>query len=222
MKSEQKKNMKNKQRGNAMVYILVALALFGGLTVVLGRLNSQSDSANLDDEMAELRTMELLSYIGSAQKVTDQMIMTGTEVASIDTVLPTGASFNISPHYHKLFHPQGGGLLYQPAFAEDIETNASAGWYIQDSINIEWTESTANDLVLSALHVSSDVCTALNTKMGVSTPPVLDNTLANFFDPAGADADLMIANCANCEGYIALCVEDSAGEYGYYHILQGL
>ena len=222
MKSEQKKNAGRSECGNAMIYILIALALFGALTVVLGRMNAQSDGANLDDEMAELRSMELITYISSAQKVTDEMMMTGTDVGSIDTVIPTGASYNTAPHYNKLFHPQGGGLLYQPDFAEDIRTDAAAGWYVQSNTNVEWTLSTADDLIISALHIAAGVCTSLNAKLGISTVPVLDNTLAHFFDPDGANADLMATNCANCDGFIALCVEDSTGEFGYYTILQSM
>ncbi len=203
-----------------MIYILIALALFGALTVMVGRLNTQGDSANLDDEMAELRTMELLSYMTTAQKVTDQMLMTGTDPGAIDTVIPTGASFNITPHYNKLYHPQGGGLTYRSEIQEDIRTNAAAGWYVQDGTNVGWTLSIAHDLIISALHISENVCTSLNEKLGLATPPVLNNTLAAFFDPGGSDLDLMAANCAACDGYLAACVEDSAGEFGYYLILQ--
>ena len=38
----------NTERGNAMVYILIALALFGFLTVTMSRQSGQSDSRNLN------------------------------------------------------------------------------------------------------------------------------------------------------------------------------
>jgi len=67
----------NTERGNAMVYILIALALFGFLTVTMSRQSGQSDSRNLNRENIDLYVNNLIEYSAGAQQVIDLMLNIG-------------------------------------------------------------------------------------------------------------------------------------------------
>lgn len=203
-----------------MVYVLIALALFGFLTLTLSNQNDQTDGEGIRDEETMLYVNELLSYVGSAQQAADMMISTGTAPNNLDLVLPTAAAFNTAPHIHKLFHPQGGGLNYQEKFSENLQNGATSQWAVNNNINVEWTPSTNNDVILTAYFITQEACAAINQIItGSATIPATDSPHAEYFLSTGTTA-LNTAECAACDGYPALCVEnDTTDNYSFYNII---
>jgi len=218
-----KENRKN-QRGNAMIYILVALALFGFLTLALTRQNLRSDNQNLTRERIDLYSNELIEYVASAKQATDMMIMSGSDITELNFILPTDGGFNTAPHIHKVFHPSGGGLNYIEEPASDIldAISVDAGWQYQNLINVEWTPTAANDVIITAHEIKQSICEKLNTEItGSTTIPVLTGTIARHFVPGEGDNDFTTTECADCEGYSSLCASNNAGTaYSYYTILE--
>lgn len=222
---------KKKQRGNAMLYILVALALFGFLTLALTRQNLNSDNRNLSRERIELYTNELIEYTASAQQAIDMMLLSGSKVNdadptnNLDFILPTDGGFNTPPHLHKVFHPQGGGLNYiaEPSSSILDVVSGTGGWKYQDQINVEWTPSADNDVLITAHQIKRSVCEKINLEItGETTIPVLSGGLDDHFVSGAGDDNLTTAECADCEGYSALCVGNNAGTaYSFYTILVG-
>ena len=218
------KGFKKKERGriggNAMVYVLVAIALFGVLTATLSSQNSQSDGQDIDDELVEFYATELMEYAAAAKNVVDQMIMTGTTIDQLNFVNPTSRAFNTAPHIHKVYHPQGGGLNYQnpsyPPFQETTFTYTHE-WYT-GKINVEWTLSTQTDAILSAYGVEEKVCNKINEILTGSPtlPSVAD--MANHF--VIFTNDFTSTECATCVGYTNLCVQNSFSDrWTFYTIL---
>ena len=211
------------QNGNAMVYVLIALALFGALTLTLSSQNDQADGQEISDEQAELYALELIEYAASAQNVIDQMIATGTDIDELDFIIPTDAAFDTPPHIHKVYHPQGGGLNYVSNLADQFKgtgSNPNTAWFILNSTNAEWTSTTANDIFLSALRIHPTICTRINTKIsGSSNIPVTTQTIDDIFE-TGAE-ELNSTNCPDCIGYPSFCVESSDGgnNFGFYNII---
>lgn len=213
---------KRTQRGNAMVYVLIALALFGFLTVTLSRQNDGADGQDIDDEQAEIYALELIEYATTAQNVVDMMLSTGSTVDNLDFVNPTSAGFNTGSHIHKVFHPQGGGLNYQEKFDSNIETKTDSGWFVRNNSHVEWTPTLANDVVLSALRINKEICENINLKItGSKSIPILTGSLGKLFDEASASPlDLDSTSCPDCDEYPSLCVENVAGlHYGFYTII---
>ena len=205
-----------------MVYVLLAIALFGVLTATLSSQNNQSDGQDIDEELIEFYANELIEYSAAAKNTIDQMIVTGTTIDQIDFINPTSAvPFSTAPHIHKVFHTHGGGLNYQETFNTNIENDlgTTPGWFFQTGINIEWTNTAANDVVISALRIQEAVCAAINEKItGTTTIPQLTVSLDDIFE--NGTTNLNTTNCAACEGYPALCVENAAGtNWGYFSIL---
>lgn len=215
----------SRQRGNVMIYILIALGLIGALTVAMTRQGDQSSGENLDKETVQLYTTRMISYTGAAQNVVNQMIMSGTTLDSLSLVNPTSSGFNTAPHIHKLFHPSGGGLSYEipqlPPFV-DSTSGTEEGWYATKR-NIEWTPSINSDAVMAAYGISLDVCKEINKKItGTSaTVPLTSGETRTYFTNFAA-SNLTAAICAGCDGYPSLCVTDPDGIANptYYTILE--
>jgi len=218
------KDSAKNQRGNAMIYILVALALFGFLTLALTRQNLRSDNQNLSRERVDLYSNELIEYVASAPQVIDMMIMSGYETSDLDFMLPTNAGFNTAPHIHKVFHPSGGGLNYLPEPSSNIlePISANAGWQYQDQINVEWTPTTANEAIITAHEIKRPICEYINeTITGSTAIPVLTGTIERHFVPGSGNNNFTTTECAACEGFSSLCVANNTQTaYSYYTILE--
>ena len=223
--------MKKHQSGNAMIYILIALALLGGLTMVLTRGNTEGGDT-LTRDQAELMTTRMTAFAGSAKGVVDQMMMSGTNVSALNFVIPSMPTYDTPPHHNKVFHPDGGGLSLGSADSNLFTGTDSAprrGWYLGRFNNIAWTPTGANDVVLAAHDISGAVCAIINEKItGDRSIPVLAGTgdPATYFVSSTfggpANANLTNTECADCEGYPSLCVASAGStQFTYYSIISG-
>lgn len=219
-----RKNAAINTQGNAMIYILIAIALFAGLTLTLSRQNSGTDGQSLDDEVIGFYANELIEYVGSAQQVVNMMTATGSEIDDLDFVDPTKAAFNTGSPIHKVFHPEGGGLNYRPAIKEDIANGATSQWAVNTNINVEWTPTGAageNDVLFTAYFINRDVCARINKLItGSETIPATLSPHAEYFLETGT-TELNTTECPGCEGYSSLCVENNTGDnYSFYNIIE--
>lgn len=217
--------------GNVMIYIIIALALIGGLTMVLSRQNAVDSGTSLDQDKTELLTTKMVAYAGSGKTVLDQMMMSGTNIASLDYSLPKDTSFDTGTHYNQIFHPDGGGLGYSDADANAFTMAASSpssGWYMGRFNNVEWTPTAADDVLFVAYDVTQTMCESIDKKItGSAAIPVVAavDIRPYFIDVAysgAANADFTTTECAACDGYPSLCVTDSGSSvYVYYNIISG-
>ncbi|MEM9469005.1 MAG: hypothetical protein AAF988_02475 [Pseudomonadota bacterium] len=221
---------KHPESGNAMIYVLLAIALFGILTATLSSQNEQADGQDLDDELVELYASELIEYSNAAKQVVDQMLITGSTIDDLDFVNPSSSAFDTAPHIHKIHHPQGGGLTYKSDSYPDAFWGyvGRRGWEHITVTNVEWTESSANDIMLSFMDLNDEICQKINEKItGSSTVPTYTSgyTANALFREvvAVSHLDLDTAACAGCVGYSSLCVADPSafGQRVFYTILAG-
>lgn len=214
--------------GNAMVYILLSLALLAGLTMVLNR-GSDTGGDDLTKDKTELLALQVAAYAGSAKNAVDQMMMSGTPVTSLNFVLPSDPAFNTGSNVHKVYHPAGGGLSYKKPDATIFDTSSYStlgGWYMTRTNNVEWTPTTAPDVLLVAWRIHKALCENINKKItGSTTIPAIALPAEIFLgmaNGAGSNANFMIADCAACNGYPALCVSDAGlSNFAYYNIISG-
>lgn len=227
MNSDKQSHARN--RGNALIYVLLALALLGGLTMILAK-NSSEDS-DTSYEKAELVTAKVTAYAANAKQTVDQMMMSGTTMNNIDFKRPQDTGFDTAPYIHKIYHPDGGGLGYSPAtsppFVSDPDVNGN-GWYF-NTVNVEWTPTTAPDLIFTAYRIEKSICENINYKItGSRNIPILQSfsLQAEFLsgDICGGCGTTQLDKtvCPECEGYPSMCVSNgfgSAPSYGYYNII---
>lgn len=216
------KDVHTYERGNAMIYILIALALFGFLTVTLSRQNQQADSRNLSKENIELYVNEIIEYTAAVQQVVDKLLITGTEISELDFIQPGEIGFNDPPHIHKVFHAQGGGLNFKEKPSRAIQNGPDSIWDVNTAIDVEWTPSNLPDPILAAYHIDREICERLNEKITGSTNiPMTNNSHDQYFLNTGT-RDFDVSECEDCEEYPTLCVENPLGNnYTYYFVLAG-
>lgn len=223
------KNTKRNNSGNAVVYVLIALALFGALSLTLSRQSEQADSSELDAQLVELYSTKTIQYANTAKNVIDQMLSYGTSITELDFVLPSQSSFDDSPYLHKLYHPSGGGLNYTRAESEIFSgtgADPAPGWHIGYN-DVEWTPSTTEDVILTAHLIDESICAALNEKMSGSPdiPTVLGtgepkDYLIDDSLHTSTNATFTSVVCSDCDGYPSYCVTNTAGdEWTFYNIL---
>lgn len=222
----------NHERGNALIYVLIAIALFAGLSFVLSRQTRSNESAMLSGDKAEMYAAQLISFAAQTRQAIEQMTFSGSDLDELDFMLPSDAAFETPPNIHKVYHPEGGGLTLRqlpPEVTAQSSATPPAGWYLGRFNNVEWTASTGTDVLLIAYQISKPVCEAINKKITGSTAipsttvalklVFIDDATASY--GAGANTDLTTDPadiCPDCEHKGSLCVQEG-GMYGFYTVV---
>lgn len=222
-------------RGNAFVYVLIAVALFAGLTVTLSNMGGDESQSRIDESYVQSAITSVFAYAGSTQNAIEQMELQGVEIDDINFMLPSETNFNTAPVHRKLFHPEGGGLNYIPLPTEIAApgvTFPDGGYYVDKFSNVEWTPTSTNpsgyDVIFVAYGITQQACEAINKKItGSSTVPVVSpaawprSLFVETRHHGGGNANFMAAaNCPACNGKPALCVaDDTVTLYAFYNIL---
>lgn len=216
------------ERGNALIYVLIAIALFAALTIALGRQTDTSETATLSTEKAQMYATQMIGYSAQVKAAVEQMLFVGTAPETLDFVRPGDANYNTAPHINKVYHPDGGGLI-PGAIPKEAQTNAISspgpGWYLGRFNNVEWSKTAAPDVVLVAFQIEKAVCEVINKKItGNAAIPTLTGTIRDLLIDdtlhSGSNVDFTAATCAACDGLPSLCVADNSGTaYGYYSII---
>lgn len=237
------------EHGNALVYVLIIVALFAALNFILARGSDTSETNIIDNQKIDFHATQIMNYAAQMRDSTERMMITGTDIDDITFFQQGDADFDSDvtyPHGDKLYHPQGGGMIPQ-TFSNEIaaaagatESSPDAGWYVGRFNNFGWSYSSAdNDVVLVAYRIPESVCARINEMIAGDdyVPPpqlttqartvLIDNTnttpehvQSNAEGHSGGTADLDETSCPDCDGVPALCVQNSAGDvFAYYDII---
>jgi hypothetical protein len=212
-------------RGNALIYILLTLALLAGLTMVLSS-GASTGGDDLAADQVELATTRMVAYAGSAKNAVDQMMMSGSQFSDLVLLRPDQVGFDAGSNIHKIYHPAGGGLTFKEPTTDIFVTATDApvpGWYFTNETNVEWTPSAADDLVFVAYRIHLNICENINKKItGSADIPVLTTVNKVYLATAdgGVSGALDTAVCPQCEGYPSLCIANNGHTaYIYYNII---
>lgn len=177
-----------KERGNALIYVLIAIALFAALSMTLGRQKDSSGGDDLSDDKAELYATQLISYAAQTKSALDQMIFSRTSIDDLDFTRPGEAAYETGTAIAKtkrVYHPDGGGLsvgAINPEACVMTITNPKPGWYMGRFNNVDWTklgpgntagpamsEAPYKELILTAWGIKKKVCEHINKKVTGNT-----------------------------------------------------
>ena len=219
------KHKKLSQSGNALWFILIAIALLGGLTVMLSRSSGTSEDTG-EYEKNQISATEILRT-GEALKLAVENLKSrgcsenelsfwhdsdgnGTENGSDDYYngdAPTDHSCHI-------FQPEGAGLEYD------------TGWIITGASRVLGLGSDSRTELLAVFETSQDLCTQINDLVSVSnpsgTPPSEDFDMSAFTGGFGTTvtAGYTIGNTsAQLEEKFQSCSKDASDNYFYAHVL---
>lgn len=230
------KEHRAQESGNALIYILIAVALFAALSFTLARQTDTGEARQLSDERAELYATQLISYAAQAKSTVDQMLFSGARINDLDFRDPSDVNFNtgtVKARTNRVFHPEGGGLVKGRLPDGVIDQNISdpvAGWYLGRFNNFEWTRGTGDDVILVAYQIQQQVCEKINEKVNGSPviPTMSDTIRETMIDDSfytGTNLDLATDPsgtpiCAECHEIASLCVENLAqNAYGFFTVI---
>ena len=221
------------ERGNALIYVLIAIALFAALSFTLGRQTDTSEASALSDEKAELYATQLISYAEQTRSSVDQMMFTAsTSIDQLDFTAPTDVAFDTAPVIHKIYHPQGGGLIPGKLPTEviaQVTASPEPGWYLGRFNNVEWTNQAVfprDDVILIAYQINEKVCGLINKKINGSivVPTMTSSIRDTLIDDTlhgGTNLELTTDGgdiCPDCENMGSLCVQEG-GIFGFYTLI---
>ncbi len=218
------------QKGNAFLYILIAVVLLAGLTFTISRIESQDSGgqAKVDRAQVELDANAILSYASSVQNAIIRMDQVGVSADQLDFMQPWETTFNDPPTTEKLFHPDGGGLNYKPLPPTAVGISVAdpaPRFYVGRFNNFDWTPTTEMDVIFTAYKITRPVCEELNRRV-IGDPAIgtYTSTMARVLVEgagkyhSGGFRDMQVAQCAACEDKPSFCITDGTS-YAFYSIM---
>lgn len=211
----------NAENGNAIWFVLVAVALLAALTMAMTR-SSDSVEQTGSVERLRLQASDLMRYTKGIQAGADRMILGGISESDL-CFHDSGWGHNdysgasCSDSANQVFGIQGGGLSWR---TYDFVTS----WEIFGSHSVQNLETNAPELIIQA-QVSGALCREINTLLAIPNPgdeaPVDDiQNIARFtgsYTLAGPD-NIIGDDAAELEGKMAGCRRDGANYY-FYQVL---
>lgn len=202
----------NTQRGNALWFILIGVALLGALTMILSRGGSTVDQSG-DFEQRQVKVSQMLRYAKSLEAGIQQMRLRGVSENDISfwhdsdgngTEDASDDYFNANCNGLtdcKLFDVGGAGLTYIPP---PSGISNSADWIFSGDNDIDTVGTTAPDLVMFLRDVRSSVCAHINRVLGTSyggTESDVDFTVFTGAYTATQSINLAAGQQAGCIDY---------------------
>lgn len=174
------------ESGNALFYILIAVALLAALSYAVSY-GSRATVQNLDRDRINLLSSEILEYAGVIANGVSQLRLRGykPEYISFESPQTSGNDYigvnctGTEPECH-VFHPSGAGVVWKFVPEQALETAhdgstdygwwSISGYYDIDEIGTNCADDTCKDLVAYANYLRRDICIAINDLLNVTNP----------------------------------------------------
>lgn len=225
----------NSQKGNALWFILIVIALFGALTAALSR-NTGTVNQSGNIEQSRVRATSILRYTTALQTAIQRMMLEGLSESELSFETADNDYKNTSCTHDKckLFKTAGGGIPYRD-LSSILGNDNTQDWIISAQNRLYLAgcndeDNTCTDLLIIAPNIPKGVCMQINAIQGISntnnTPPQMDKLLIDkTFDgsfPMEINNLSIGTNNANqasqTQGKTAACIE-SSGIYYFYQLL---
>lgn len=203
--------MRRSESGNAIVFILIGIALFAALAATFMR-GSQQGQGNLTTQQAKLIATQLISHGRSLEQGINKMRQKGcseTQISVSGGYFAAYSEANAPSDYScHLFRPEGGGAtsLTTAELPPTKNNDASSFRYRITALNqIQTTPSTKSDLIVH-ISVNDAICKSINVILGFGdTIPDDPNGVASvpfsglYYDsaPASVSAPAGTAGCVH-------------------------
>lgn len=230
------------QAGNAIWFILLAVALLGFLTALISRSGSNVNQTG-DFERDRIKAAALLRYAQSIQNTVQTMMLKGVSENDLDFIAIDAATYdnpNCNDTYCNVFHVEGGGIPYQSASDILKLSGYSDDWRVVTGNRLyqfgcDDVSASCTDLLLLAPDIPQDICIAINRIQDIENPSddaprqidVSDDTeYTGAFPNVEPNALIGGTNVSNeapqVRGKAAGCVYVFGGGANTYHFYQGL
>lgn len=233
-------NNRKSERGNVLFLILIAVALFAALSYAVTQ-STRSGSGTADSEKALLSGATMTQHPTAMRTSIIRMVLGGVDVSNI--VFDAPANFgSVSDLAAAVFHPTGGGAVFQQASADIMAGGAQGSWFYNANWDIPLIGidgAGGNDLIAFLPGVSQAVCRNVNDEFAINNTgctmtdgliPDLDasttqaNIRNNFVEgdtfPTGDREDITSVGCNAFNGQPSGCFFDSDNsEYVFFSVL---
>ncbi len=213
------------ESGNAMWFILIAIALMGGLTIMLSRTSGTSEETG-DFERTQISAAEVMREGKALEIAVDNLRARGcseneisfwhdsdgnnTEDAS-DDYYNANSPTNRTCH---IFQPEGVGLTYE------------TGWTFSGTSRVLSLGSDARTELVASFETNISVCMQVNTLSSIanaaSDAPSEDFDRTEFTGTFGTTVTngFTIGNTSTqLDGTFQNCSKNTGGDYIYAHVL---
>lgn len=225
--------MRQSESGNALFYILIAVALLAALGFAIAQSGRGSVSA-LSEERQRLLASEILDYAGAVKKAVQMMRLRGIVFSDLDFDDP-GLAGHDNPGCASdeclIFNVAGGGMVYKQASPDSLES--AADWVFAANNEIGEIGTTAGDassadLLMILRPLKKEVCARINIFLGIPNPsgdPPEDADIDMAAPYTGAAAySKTVGDEAGASklgpGQDAACFREvSSGDYTFYQVL---
>lgn len=181
------------ESGNVLFLILIAVALFAALSYAVTQ-STRSGSGSTDGERSLLNSATLTQYPATIRTAVVRMILGGIDLDALAFEAPSsfGGMANTDA---AVFHPQGGGAVFQNAPSDVMATGASGTWFYNGNFEVTDVGQAAaegNELIAFLLNVNTGVCRRLNEELGIvaNTSTLTGIPDVNLTDASLTDSEL--------------------------------
>lgn len=204
------------EKGNALFLILIAVILFAALSYAITQ--SNRSGANPSRETNLIASTTVTQYPSAIRTAITRMLLRGVSLSQLDFDPPSSGTFNTAPTNVKVFHPNGGGAVFQNVDPNTVELDGSnvplGDWNFINASAVTNVGTAADDVIAVLTHVRQGICERINEQItGSTTIPDSGLTSATILtgDITGTGID----------GQPFLCVQTGGTptEYAYYHVL---
>lgn len=161
------------QKGNVLFLILIAVALFAALSYAVTQSSRSGGDASRETNI--LNSAQLTQYPTSVRTAVMRLIIDGYQDTQLLFNRP--GEFSTDSEAREVFHPVGGGAIYQAAPSEMLNPGESGDWFFNMEFEIpEIGLSSAssmggNELIAFLPGITDSVCRRLNLEAGIETNP---------------------------------------------------
>lgn len=222
------------ESGNVLFLILVAVILFAALSYAVTR--STQTNGNQVDEGTTISAAQIAQYPSGTRTAILRMIIAGIPAESLKFNPPEDFGA-LADTDECVFHPAGGGAVYQMADHGVMASDLSGKWHFNAEFEIEHiglqvpSDAQGNDIVAFLPGIREGVCARLNREAGIqgAIPNLTADLSAQYTEdmddqyamPSGeASLGLSAGNgSGGLSGQPFGCFRNNGGEYVYYHVL---
>lgn len=212
------------ESGNVLFLILIAVALFAALSYAVTQ-STRSGSGTTERETVLLNSASLTQYPTTLRTAVVRMILAGFDIGDVGFDDPASGTFNDGSARNRVFHPQGGGAVYQTSPQEVMATANTANiWYYNGNFEIPQIGQSGeggNDLIAFLPGVSVSVCRRLNEELGVTVGagapdvtgvPTVDVTTNSFISDTHILGEAFPEDAADAGGTLDNADDDLSGQ----------
>jgi hypothetical protein len=188
---------RQKESGNVLFLILIAVALFAALSYAVTQ-SSRSGGGDAAGETSLVNSAQITQYPAAVRTSLIRMLVNGS--ATVDQLeFDPPADFVGGSEAVEVFHPTGGGATFVTAPPDLMFTSASGTWlfnsaYQITNIGTTVAADTGNDIIAFLPGLALNVCRRLNEELGIGSTGIADDDDGNGVPDAGiAITDIPVA-----------------------------